>query len=630
MEVFGSREVGMEPIRGGEIKMKKFLCLSLLVLPLLAFGQAVSRTELRATNNLIQAQKLGKTNDTFDRVTGTSSVRDTPIITLRPSTNQTSIRIFPATTLPAQVTSNIFEIFNTNGTQPIFSIGIDSLGNEGVWLRNYEGGNFYFIDTNGNDFFVFDFGEAMTRMKRMRPMIDTQNLIFEVNTTGSLLVTNTSLGSARFPEVKLSSINTVGYAGAYTFYNSNRLAYTILARSNAFHIGKGGTLTAPTHYILRETNEWLFLRTNVIVEAGNVGIGTNSPQNLLHVVGLGPVAVHVQSMDDQALLKLTGATFGQILNDAGDLYVTANGATADLILRSGGGDEKMRVTDTGQIGIGTATPLALIHGSNSVASRVGLRVDNVGTNKVAQFLAGGTELFSLWTNGVAHFYANTASPTVPTLALSNGVAALRGVGSVDLLLQSDEDEQQSIRFNTDGVREWTLWNDAETRKFELIDDVRGRTVFSVDSFNATWPPMSLAANVAINGALTVNSNLTAINDITRPISTVAGEGGALTNVTLNGQGPGVLWLNGGTNVNFVAIMNIIAGATRQMVVFVTNLTATPYPISFSSISNNVQPYGATPTFPYVNTNGQMARISFETLTSSNVYYAITWAANPKP
>ena len=117
-------------------------------------------------------------------------------------------------------------------------------------------------------------------------------------------------------------------------------------------------------------------------ENGNVGIGTTSPGSLLTVhnsstSGNTQLHIHNNKSGDAAVLKLEGKRTS--INDTGQLIFANNGnnvskidaqsAADDGNLRfftsaSGSGStitERMRIDSSGNVGIGTSSPLSLIH-----------------------------------------------------------------------------------------------------------------------------------------------------------------------------------------------------------------------------------------------------------------------------
>jgi hypothetical protein len=95
----------------------------------------------------------------------------------------------------------------------------------------------------------------------------------------------------------------------------------------------GGTFTSPTI-------------------AGNVGIGTSSPDRMLHIFGTEPV-IRLEDSEAEGKYVLISAN-----NDVGSLYLSADhgaGGTGAMIILVNG-SERMRVTNDGRVGIGTSSP----------------------------------------------------------------------------------------------------------------------------------------------------------------------------------------------------------------------------------------------------------------------------------
>lgn len=562
--------------------MKKFLCLILLTLPLLAFGQAVSRTELRNTNNLIQAQKLGKTNDTADRVSIVSSVQATPPLVVTASSNQTALRIAQTTGTGLATASNLVEVLATNG-EVMLRISSPVTEPFAIEIVNPTGQPIYFTDAPGTDIFVIDGTNGQVRMFRVQPIVGQFGINFDVSQAGALVVSNSTTAASRVPELRLASKNTIGYAGAVTFNSSNVLAYSIVGRSNAFQIGKGGTMTAPAHYILRETNEWLFLRTNVIVEAGSVGIGTNAPAQALEVQGNVNVSGSITNFG-AIVVKSGGFTLydsvnrnfyidgvgdnGRVGVDSGGFYSISTGSDIDFA-------NKIYLSSAGVFGFGAGgaqTPSASL-----IASNVTLQGSFLATN-----LANGAA-FSWNANGTFAFWDTAGSKRLEFL-LPGGE------------LIGDEFTGTSGAFST-------------------IEGGLGGE-FAVDTSGNVDVP-----NLTVSGASLLGSAVFT-NGTRFKIGTLTPAGG---NMTVQANGPREIDFDASGNVTIVAVMNWLAGHRDPITIIATNRTGTPTTLTLGAVTNNFMPMGNI-TSPFSITNALY--LSLKTWGSSNVIYSAAYLANP--
>ena len=141
-------------------------------------------------------------------------------------------------------------------------------------------------------------------------------------------------------KVQISSTSTTGISGVHfgdpDDVNSGRVQY----EHNTDHMGL-------------YTNNTEKVR---IDSSGNVGIGTSSPDSLLEVVGADPILTvrdtETGLASTNATLRLAESGGGDALNNYWDINYTANNALRVLSNTS----ERMRIDDTGNVGIGTTSP----------------------------------------------------------------------------------------------------------------------------------------------------------------------------------------------------------------------------------------------------------------------------------
>jgi len=114
-----------------------------------------------------------------------------------------------------------------------------------------------------------------------------------------------------------------------------------------------------------------------INSSGNVGIGTTSPDNVLHIKADAPI---IKLEDNQA-----GGGYHQLGNSSSDgtlvIYADADGtnsSTANMRFNVGS-TEHMRINSSGQVGIGTSSPAQKFHLDSSTNTRLRVSTTNTGS-----------------------------------------------------------------------------------------------------------------------------------------------------------------------------------------------------------------------------------------------------------
>ena len=100
---------------------------------------------------------------------------------------------------------------------------------------------------------------------------------------------------------------------------------------------------------------------------GNVGIGTGSPSDRLHI----------QKSNDTGIIieNTTGATLSLLSTGAGRVR-----SSGTLIFDTGGATERMRVGSNGYVGVGTSTPLRKLHIADAGDTHIMLQSTNAADN----------------------------------------------------------------------------------------------------------------------------------------------------------------------------------------------------------------------------------------------------------
>ena len=162
---------------------------------------------------------------------------------------------------------------------------------------------------------------------------------------------------------------------------------------------------------------------------GNVGIGTTSPTQKLTVQG-------------NIILSEAGPTIG--FNDINSLWI-GNGNLANTLIFGTSGVERMRIDNTGNVGIGTSTPSAklVVNGNiSTLPSNIGLGGVSTGfygdTSNLALRPPGSGDIYFQNTGGsVTNFFVKgttgnvgigTVTPT-SKLQVAGGILAFQGAGA---------------------------------------------------------------------------------------------------------------------------------------------------------------------------------------------------------
>ena len=124
--------------------------------------------------------------------------------------------------------------------------------------------------------------------------------------------------------------------------------------------------------------------------AGNMGLGTTSPESKLDVGGAGSLITLHRASDGSGTGKVgsrTGSEFSLYNGGGSSSEVIVAGSSVNFNV---GAAERMRIDSSGNVGIGTSLPTEKLHVSGSSTSYVESRVANTQSSTIAAVVATGT------------------------------------------------------------------------------------------------------------------------------------------------------------------------------------------------------------------------------------------------
>jgi hypothetical protein len=211
------------------------------------------------------------------------------------------------------------------------------------------------------------------------------------------------------PTQKLDVAGNVKFSGALMPDNNAGTAGQILTSAGAGIAPTWATNTAVSsnlytadgtiaanRTVTQGANSLNFTGTGFTTFTGNVGVGTTTPTNRLSVAGFG----FDPTVNDRAAIKVEGGYGGGIVFSEGANRSSIYSRSGSVLVFTTGGSasglpEKMRITETGNVGIGTVSPSSTLDVSGTIRA-----IGNI-TNGGMDFILGNTDQASRGSSGTS-------------------------------------------------------------------------------------------------------------------------------------------------------------------------------------------------------------------------------------
>lgn len=181
------------------------------------------------------------------------------------------------------------------------------------------------------------------------------NQIYLTKSSGDVYGTiQTEAGGNKF---SLGNVSNIGTLGTPNITWTSGMLVGINNSSPSYELDVSGTLRATTSAYFSTAS-------------GRVGIGTTSPSGLLQV-GVANSGIYIDTTTQYTPKIIAAGTISDIqiqsVGNGGNVYLNAPG-TSSLINFQVNGAERMRINNSGNVGIGTNSPNALLHLSQNAVN----------------------------------------------------------------------------------------------------------------------------------------------------------------------------------------------------------------------------------------------------------------------
>jgi len=364
----------------------------------------------------------------------------------------------------------------------------------------------------GDDIATIDFHNngnkrSDIRMERGNTADDSQ-LVFSTSDAGTLndaLIIN-EIGNVGINNTSpAAKLHTVGEGIVNIVQSSNTVSYTQYYTSSTGAGGSSDGLTVGLNVLdglvfLREAANLILGTNNTermrITSAGNVGIGTTSPQVELHVKGnngWGEVRAEGQTFASGHGASLEFYSEGTAL---ADIYASTD---KHLYFRTNGTTERMRILANGNVGIGVTSPNEKLQVGGNINAYINGGID---AGLFASTSAGSTTI-ALRSNGVTHFNGGnvgigTTSPT-EKLHVAGDIAITNAIGALNFIYSATPTRVARLDSDNGNLRIKADVNGTQANSFISFDIDGGEKMRITSNSNVGIGTTSPAYKLDVSG-----------------------------------------------------------------------------------------------------------------------------------
>ena len=279
------------------------------------------------------------------------------------------------------------------------------------------------------------------------------------------LASGTSNNSLNFASTSASNTYTFPNATGTIALTSDLSSYVPTSRTLTIN-GTTYDLSADRSWTV-SGSQWTTSGSDIYYNTGNVGINQSSPTFKLDVNGTGRYTgkLTIGNFDGEALKLQLGTSTGNSylrfyssggsglgyigsFDSGGTQYLLVDGSGTDLTLNGNsilklntGGTERMRITSSGNVGIGTTNPFAILTSAAPTTGAIGLGIigrasDNYGLITYRQndgtttyLEIGGSPSSGLFFNNYANIHTSFATNSTERMRITSGGSV--GIGTSD-------------------------------------------------------------------------------------------------------------------------------------------------------------------------------------------------------